>query len=318
MDKFELVKFTDNNFEINVRADIDNDTVWLTQKEMALLFEVSIDNISLHIKNILKENELDISSIEESSVVQIEGNRKVNRRIKIYNLDMIISVGYRVKSQRGILFRKWANKILKEYLIQGYSINQKRISALNKTIEIQNKMLASSLNIEQEALVNVIEEYTKALDLLDNYDHQCLIKPKGNESIYKLTYSDCRTIIDSMKFKTTSSVFGVEKEGGKLNGILAAVYQNVFGQEVYPSLEEKAAHLLYFLVKDHPFADGCKRIAATLFLEFLNKNHALIKGGKKIIANDTLVAITILTAESRPEEKDVMIKLIMNFLDKGK
>lgn len=318
MDKFELVKFTDNNFEINVRADIDNDTVWLTQKEMALLFEVSIDNISLHIKNILKENELDISSIEESSVVQIEGNRKVNRRIKIYNLDMIISVGYRVKSQRGILFRKWANKILKEYLIQGYSINQKRISALNKTIEIQNKMLASSLNIEQEALVNVIEEYTKALDLLDNYDHQCLIKPKGNESIYKLTYSDCRTIIDSMKFKTTSSVFGVEKEEGKLNGILAAVYQNVFGQEVYPSLEEKAAHLLYFLVKDHPFADGCKRIAATLFLEFLNKNHALIKGGKKIIANDTLVAITILTAESRPEEKNVMIELIMNFLDKGK
>ena len=318
MDKFELVKFTDNNFEINVRADIDNDTVWLTQKEMALLFEVSIDNISLHIKNILKENELDISSIEESSIVQIEGNRKVNRRIKIYNLDMIISVGYRVKSKRGILFRKWANKILKEYLIQGYSINQKRISALNKTIEIQNKMLASSLNIEQEALVNVIEEYTKALDLLDNYDHQCLIKPKGNESIYKLTYSDCRTIIDSMKFKTTSSVFGVEKEEGKLNGILAAVYQNVFGQEVYPSLEEKAAHLLYFLVKDHPFADGCKRIAATLFLEFLNKNHALIKDGKKIIANDTLVAITILTAESRPEEKDVMIKLIMNFLDKGK
>lgn len=318
MDKFELVKFTDNNFEINVRADIDNDTVWLTQKEMAVLFEVSIDNISLHIKNILKENELDISSIEESSVVQIEGNRKVNRRIKIYNLDMIISVGYRVKSQRGILFRKWANKILKEYLIQGYSINQKRISALNKTIEIQNKMLASSLNIEQEALVNVIEEYTKALDLLDNYDHQCLIKPKGNESIYKLTYSDCRTIIDSMKFKTTSSLFGVEKEEGKLNGILAAVYQNVFGQEVYPSLEEKAAHLLYFLVKDHPFADGCKRIAATLFLEFLNKNHALIKGGKKIIANDTLVAITVLTAESRPEEKDVMIKLIMNFLDKGK
>ena len=276
MDKFELVKFTDNNFEINVRADIDNDTVWITQKEMALLFEVSIDNISLHIKNILRENELDISSIEESSVVQIEGNRKVNRRIKIYNLDMIISVGYRVKSQRGILFRKWANKILKEYLIQGYSINQKRISALNKTIEIQNKMLASSLNIEQEALVNVIEEYTKALDLLDNYDHQCLIKPKGNESIYKLTYSDCRTIIDSMKFKTTSSVFGVEKEEEKLNGILAAVYQNVFGQEVYPSLEEKAAHLLYFLVKDHPFADGCKRIAATLFLEFLNKINSFI------------------------------------------
>lgn len=319
MDKFELVKFTDNNFEINVRADIDNDTVWLTQEEMALLFNVDRTRIVRHINNIYNDKELDIiSTCAENAQVQIEGNRKVNRRIKIYNLDMIISVGYRVKSQRGILFRKWANKILKEYLIQGYSINQKRISALNKTIEIQNKMLASSLNIEQESLVNVIEEYTKALDLLDNYDHQCLIKPKGNESIYKLTYSDCRTIIDSMKFKTTSSVFGVEKEEGKLNGILAAVYQNVFGQEVYPSLEEKAAHLLYFLVKDHPFADGCKRIAATLFLEFLNKNHALIKGGKKIIANDTLVAITVLTAESRPEEKEVMIKLIMNFLDKGK
>ena len=319
MDKFELVKFTDNNFEINVRADIDNDTVWLTQEEMALLFNVDRTRIVRHINNIYNDKELDIiSTCAENAQVQIEGNRKVNRRIKIYNLDMIISVGYRVKSQRGILFRKWANKILKEYLIQGYSINQKRISALNKTIEIQNKMLASSLNIEQESLVNVIEEYTKALDLLDNYDHQCLIKPKGNESIYKLTYSDCRTIIDSMKFKTTSSVFGVEKEEGKLNGILAAVYQNVFGQEVYPSLEEKAAHLLYFLVKDHPFADGCKRIAATLFLEFLNKNHALIKDGKKIIANDTLVAITVLTAESRPEEKDVMIKLIMNFLDKGK
>ena len=177
MDEFKIAKFVDNSFEIDVRADINNETVWLTQKEMALLFEVSIDNISLHIKNILKENELDISTVEESSIVQIEGKRKVHRAIKIYNLDMIISVGYRVKSQRGIIFRKWANKILKEYLIQGYSINKKRIEVLNKTIDVQNKKLASSLNIEQEALVNVIEEYTKALDLLDDYDHQCLIKP---------------------------------------------------------------------------------------------------------------------------------------------
>ena len=316
MDEFKIVKFVDNSFEIDVRTDINNETVWLTQKEMALLFEVSIDNISLHIKNILKENELDISTVEESSIVQIEGNRKVNRTIKIYNLDMIISVGYRVKSQRGIIFRKWANKILKEYLIQGYSINKRRIEVLNKTIDVQNKMLASSLNIDQEALVNVIEEYTKALDLLDDYDHQCLTKPKGNETLYKLTYFDSRTLIDSMKFKNTSSVFGIEKEKGKLDGILAAVYQNVFGQEVYPSLEEKAAHLLYFLVKDHPFVDGCKRIAATLFLEFLNRNHALIKNGKIIISNDTLVAITVLTAESKPEEKEVIIKLIMNFLSK--
>lgn len=316
MNDFKIAKFVDNSFEIDVRADINNETVWLTQKEMALLFEVSIDNISLHIKNILKENELDISTVEESSIVQIEGNRKVNRTIKIYNLDMIISVGYRVKSQRGIIFRKWANKVLKEYLIQGYSINKKRIEVLNKTIEVQNKMLASSLNIDQEALVNVIEKYTKALDLLDDYDHQCLVKPKGNETLYKLSYSDCKTIIDSMKFKNMSSVFGVEKENGKLEGILAAIYQNIFGLEVYPSLEEKAAHLLYFIVKDHPFIDGCKRIAATLFLEFLNRNHALIKNGKIIISNDTLVAITVLTAESNPEEKEVIIKLIMNFLSK--
>jgi len=281
MNEFKIVKFVDNSFEIDVRADINNETVWLTQKEMALLFEVSIDNISLHIKNILKENELDISTVEKSSIVQIEGNRKVNRTIKIYNLDMIISVGYRVKSQRGIIFRKWANKVLKEYLIQGYSINKKRIEVLNKTIEVQNKMLASSLNIDQEALVNVIEKYTKALDLLDDYDHQCLVKPKGNETLYKLSYSDCKIIIDSMKFKNMSSVFGVEKENWKLEGILAAIYQNIFGFEVYPSLEEKAAHLLYFIVKDHPFIVGCKRIAATLFLEFLNRNHALIKNGKK-------------------------------------
>lgn len=314
MKEFEIVKFVDNSFEIDVRADINNDTVWLTQKEMAQLFQVSIDNISLHIKNILKENELDISTIEESSIVQMEGIRKVNRKIKIYNLDMIISVGYRVKSKRGIIFRKWANRVLKEYLIEGYSINEKRIEVLNKTIEVQNKMLASSLNIDQEALVNVIEKYTKALDLLDDYDHQCLVKPKGNGTLYELSYADCKRIIDSMKFKNLSSVFGIEKENGKLEGILSAIYQDVFGLEVYPSIEEKAAHLLYFIVKDHPFVDGCKRIAATLFLEFLNRNHALIKNERMIISNDTLVAITILTAESNPEEKDVIIKLIMNFL----
>lgn len=317
MNEFKIVKFVDNSFEIDVRADINNETVWLSQEEMALLFDVDRTRIVRHINNIYKDKELDVASTcAENAQVQIEGNRKVNRTIKIYNLDMIISVGYRVKSQRGIIFRKWANKVLKEYLIQGYSINKKRIEVLNKTIEVQNKMLASSLNIDQEALVNVIEKYTKALDLLDDYDHQCLVKPKGNETLYKLSYPDCKIIIDSMKFKNMSSVFGVEKENGKLEGILAAIYQNIFGLEVYPSLEEKAAHLLYFIVKDHPFIDGCKRIAATLFLEFLNRNHALIKNGKIIISNDTLVAITVLTAESNPEEKEVIIKLIMNFLSK--
>lgn len=313
--KFDLVKFVDNDFELEVRTDKENDTVWLSQEEMALLFDVDRTRIVRHISNIYQDNELDYNSTcAESAQVQLEGKRKIRRKLKIYNLDMIISVGYRVKSQRGILFRKWANRILKEYLLQGYSINQKRLLALNKTIEIQSRMLDSSLNIDQEALVSVIEEYTNALDLLDDYDHQCLNKPKGNQTIYELTYQDCRTLIDSMKFKDTSTIFGLEKEEGKLNGILAAVYQNVFDQEVYPSLEEKAAHLLYFLVKDHPFADGCKRIAATIFLEFLNRNHALVKNGKIVIANDTLVAITILTAESKPEEMDIIINLIMNLL----
>ena len=313
--KFDLVKFVDNDFELEVRTDKENDTVWLSQEEMALLFDVDRTRIVRHISNIYQDNELDYNSTcAESAQVQLEGKRKIRRKLKIYNLDMIISVGYRVKSQRGILFRKWANRILKEYLLQGYSINQKRLLALNKTIEIQSRMLASSLNIDQEALVSVIEEYTNALDLLDDYDHQCLNKPKGNQTIYELTYQDCRTLIDSMKFKDTSTIFGLEKEEGKLNGIIAAVYQSVFGQDAYPSLEEKATNLLYFMIKDHPYADGCKRIAATIFLEFLNRNHALVKNGKIVIANDTLVAITILTAESKPEEMDIIINLIMNLL----
>ena len=315
MSDYEIVKFIDNEFEIDVRTDRENDTVWLTQDEMALLFDVDRTRIVRHISNIYSDGELDLfSTCAENAQVQVEGARKVKRRIKIYNLDMIISVGYRVKSKRGIIFRKWANKILKEYLIQGYSVNEKRINYLNKTIEIQNKILASSLNIDEASLVNVVNEYTKALDLLDDYDHQCVSKPNGRKTVYKLEYDECRKIIDSMKFGDTSQVFGVEKEQGKLNGILAAIYQDVFGQEVYSSLEEKAAHLLYFLVKDHPFVDGCKRIAATLFLEFLNRNNALVKSGKMIISNDTLVAITVLTAESKPEEMDVVIKLIMNFL----
>ena len=314
MDKFELVRFTDNGFELDVRADLQHDTVWLTQKEMSLLFDVSSDNIGLHIKNIFKDDELDSSTTEESSVVQKEGDRTVTRNIKIYNLDMIIAVGYRVKSKRGLLFRKWANSVLKDYLIKGYAINEKRLEALNKTIDIQNRMLAYSLNIDKEEISKVINEYTRALDLLDNYDHQCLEKPKGSKSDYIMTYEEVRDIIDSMKFNEMSNVFGVEKEQGKLNGIIAQVYQNVFGQELYPSIEEKAAHLLYFLVKDHPFADGCKRIAATLFINFLYKNNHLYRDNKQIISNEALVAITILTAESHPDEMEIVVKLVMNLL----
>ena len=313
MDKFELVRFTDEGFELDVQADLENSTVWLTQDQMALLFDRDKSVIARHITNIYKDGELDEqSTIAKNATILIVNNREYETRL--YNLDLIISVGFRVKSQRGIVFRRWANKILKNYLIEGYAVNQKRLENLGKTIDIQNRMLAYSLNIDKEELTKVINEYTRALDLLDSYDHQTLIKPKGAKTDYVMTYIEAREIIDSMKFNEMSSVFGVEKEQGKLNGIIEQVYQNVFGQELYPSIEEKAAHLLYFLVKDHPFADGCKRIAATLFINFLYKNNHLYRNNKQIISNEALVAITILTAESNPSEMDIIVKLIMNLL----
>lgn len=315
MNKFEMVRFTDNGFELDVRADSENETVWLTQEEMAALFGVDRTRVVRHVRNIYRDNELEESSTcAKNAQVQIEGSRKVVRNILIYNLDMIISVGYRVNSQRGIIFRRWANKILKNYLLKGYAINEHRLKTLNKVVDIQNRMLSYSLNIDKEELFKVIDGYTKALDLLDGYDHQTLEKPKGTKTEYVMTYEESREIIDSMKFNEMSNVFGVEKEVGKLNGIIAQVYQNVFGQELYPSIEEKAAHLLYFLVKDHPFADGCKRIAATLFINFLYKNNHLYRENRQIISNEALVAITILTAESHPDEMEVVVKLIMNLL----
>ena len=313
MDKYKLVRFTDNGFELDVRADSENETVWLTQEEMALLFDVDRTRITRHINNIYSERELDESSTSAENA-HMGSLGLQHYKTKLFNLDMIISVGYRVNSQRGIAFRRWANQILKGYLVQGYSINEKKIEALGKTIDIQNRMLASTLHIDGEELNNVISAYTNALELLDDYDHQTVKEISGRKAIYELTYADCRTIIDSMEFSQTSNIFGVEKEEGKLNGILAAVYQEIFGQEVYPTLESKAIHLLYFLVKDHPFYDGCKRIAATLFLEFLNRNHALFKEGKLVLSNDALVAMTLLIAESNPDEMDMITKVFAHML----
>ena len=317
MEKYDIVKFVDNDFELDVRTDKENDTVWLNTEEISLLFGRDYKTIRKHINNALKE-ELDekvvVAKFANTTKHGAIESKTQTHEVDYYNLDMIISVGYRVKSQRGIIFRRWANKVLKEYLIQGYSINNKRLEKLNKVIDIQNKMLASALNIDSCELTEVIKTYTNALDLLDDYDHQRLEKPKGNETIYKIEYNEARKIIDSMKFNNDSNLFGVEKENGKLNGILEAVYQNVFGTELYQTIEDKAAHLLYFLVKDHPFADGCKRIAATLFLEFLNKNKRLVKNGKLVISNNTLVAITLLTAESKPDEMEIMINVIMHLL----
>lgn len=311
----EVVIFKNGELELEVTVSENRENVWLSQDQMATLFDVNRSRVTRHIKNIYDDNELDENSTcAENALVQTEGKRKVKRTIKIYNLDMILAVGYRVKSPNGIIFRKWATSILKDYMIKGYTINQKRLDALHKTVEIQTRILASTLELDEKEVLSVIETYANALSLLDDYDHGLLSKPEGTDFIYRLSYQECRELIDKMKFD--SDVFGIEKEEGKLNGILAAVYQNVFDQELYPSIEEKAANLLYFLIKDHPFADGCKRIGATIFLEFLNKNNHLIIEGTPIISNSALVAMTLMIAESRPEEKETMISLVMNFLSK--
>ena len=310
----EIIKFVNGDLQIDVTVSPNEETVWLNRNQLAILFDRDVKTIGKHINNALKE-ELDSSTVAKFATVQKEGSRNIKREIDYYNLDMIISVGYRVKSQNGIIFRKWATSILKDYMIKGYAVNQKRLDVLNKTIAIQSRMLASTLNIEEKEVLNVVEAYSNALTLLDDYDHGTIPKPDGIVSVYQLTYEECRELIDSMKYGNYSDVFGVEKEYGKLNGILAAIYQNVFGTELYPSIEEKAANLLYFLIKDHPFVDGCKRIGASIFLEFLNKNKHLIIDGKQIISDSALVAITLMIAESRPEEKETMVKLVMNFLE---
>lgn len=317
----EIIKFNNGNLELDVTVTPDKDTVWLTVDQLCILFNKNKSTISRHIKNIFNEGELDEISSVAKNATQLKRydprtgkDRISNVEINYYNLDVIISVGYRVKSQNGIIFRKWATSILKDYMIKGFAVNEKRLEALDKTIQIQSRMLASALNIEEKEVLNVIEAYSNALTLLDDYDHGTIPKPDGIASIYCLSYEECRSLIDSMKYGNFSSVFGVEKEYGKLNGILAAIYQCVFGTEVYPSIEEKAANLLYFLIKDHPFVDGCKRIGASIFLEFLNKNKHLIIDGKQIVSDSALVAITLMIAESRPEEKETMVKLVMNFL----
>lgn len=305
----EIVIFTDGDVNIEVQINPEEETVWLTQKQIGELFGVKQATLSEHINNIIMSGELDETSIGFSD--KSTGGRKP----KIYNLDMILSVGYRVNSKRGIAFRKWANNILKQYIMKGYAINEKRLQALQKTVDIQSRMLADALDIEETDVLRAVNEYTDALLLLDQYDHQKLCKPTGNKPIYRITYEECVEMVGKMQDTFNTDVFGIEKENGKVAGIIAAVYQSAFGQEAYPSVEEKAANLLYFMIKDHPYADGCKRIAASLFLEFLDKNNALFQDGTKRLSEGTLVAITLMIAESKPDEKDVIVKLVMNLLD---
>ena len=306
----EIVLFETKDKEISLRVPIIGETVWLTQTQMTDLFHVDRSVITRHINNVFKENEL----CKESNVQKMHIANS-DKPVQFYSLEVIISVGYRVKSHRGVEFRQWANGVLKRYIIQGYAINEKRMEALEKTVDIQTKMLASVLDVEMRDVLRAVNLYTDALTLLDRYDHQSLEKPNGHRPVYRITYEDCCRMVSSMEDTFQSDVFGIEKEDGNVEGILAAVYQNVFGGDVYPSLEEKAANLLYFMIKDHPYADGCKRIAASLFLEFLDRNQYLYKEkGEKRISDGALVAITLMVAESAPAEKDVMVKLIMNLL----
>ena len=307
--KNEIVLFTDGDINIEVQISPEQETVWLTQKQIEVLFDVKHATVSEHILNILASGELDETSVGFSD--KSTGGRKP----KIYNLDMILSVGYRVNSKRGIAFRKWANNVLKQFIVKGYAINEKRLEALEKTIDIQTRMLADVLDIEESDVLRAVNEYTNALMLLDQYDHQALCTPDGNKPIYRITYEECVKMVEKMKKSFDTDVFCVEKETGKVAGIIAAVYQSVFGEDAYLTVEEKAANLLYFMIKDHPYADGCKRIAASLFLEFLDKNNVLFLNNAKRFSDGTLVAITLMIAESKPEEKDIMIKLVMNLMN---
>lgn len=305
----EIMIFETKDNEIKLTVPVENETVWLTQAQMTELFQVDRTVITRHVNNVFKENEL----IRESNVQKMHIPNS-DRPVQFYSLEVIISVGYRVKSNRGVEFRQWANSVLKQYIMQGYAINEKRLAALQRTVDIQTKMLASTLEVDEAELLKAVNLYTNALMLLDQYDHQSLKKPTGNKPIYRITYKDCRNMVNAMEDSFHSDVFGVEKEKGKVEGILAAVYQSAFGEDAYPSLEEKAANLLYFMIKDHPYADGCKRIAASLFLEFLVRNNVLYEKGQKRISDGALVAITLMIAESDPKEKDIMVNLVMNLL----
>ena len=304
--KTELVIFKAQDGNVKLDVKLEDETVWLTQNQMSELFARDRSVITKHIKNIFKENEVD-----EKSNVHFLHIANSDKPVALYSLDVIISVGYRVKSKRGVEFRKWANSVLKDYILKGYAVNNNRINELGEVIRIMKR--ANENQIEGKQILDVIEKYTLALDLLDDYDHQKIEKPKGNTAIYTLEYEECRKVIDGMKFGSESELFGNEKDDSFKSSI-NAIYQTFGGQDVYPTLEEKAANLLYLITKNHSFSDGNKRIAAALFLYFLDKNNALFIDGKKVVDDYTLVAVTIMTAESKPDEKDTMIKLIMNFL----
>ena len=310
MGNIEEIHFREGEFELSVRVEPQADTVWLNRQQMAQLFDRDIKTIGKHIQSALRE-ELDNSTVAKFATVQLEGSREVERQVEYYNLDMIISVGYRVKSARGVQFRRWATNVLRQYLLQGYVCQQKRLQDLSTTIRVMKRV---ENKLDSAQILEVVQQYTRSLDLLDDYDHQRLKKPQGDTHAYVLTYEECRKLIDSMRYGDESSVFGNEKDDS-FKGSLGNIYQSFAGKDVYPSAQEKAANLLYLVTKNHAFSDGNKRIAAAVFLYFLERNGLLFRDGEKVIADHTLVAMVVMIAESKPEEKETMVKLVMNFLD---
>ena len=317
--KNEIILFENQNVKLEV--NVKDETVWLSLEQLATLFNRDRTVIKRHINNIFKEDELKENEVcakfAHTTAHGALTDKTQTRNIEYYNLDMIISIGYRVKSQNGIIFRKWANKILKDYLINGYAINQKRLDYLEKTvklIDIANRTNENLENADAKEILKVIATYSKALDLLDDYDHRNLLKPKGNSSQKQIRYEDCLEVINKLRFNEESDIFAIERNKG-LQSIIGNIYQTFDGEDVYKSIEEKAANFLYMIVKNHVFIDGNKRIAATLFIYFLNYYDLLYKENKQVIDNNTLASLTLLIAESNPKEKEVIIDLVMNFLN---
>ena len=311
--KNEIIIF--ENQGVKLEVNMKDETVWLNANQMAKLFDRDFKTIRKHINNALTE-ELDESTVAKFETVQKEGKRLIKRSIEYYNLDVIISVGYRVKSQNGILFRKWANKVLKDYLLKGYAVNQKRLEALEKTVKLID--IASRINSKETSdIIKVINNYSYSLGLLDDYDHRRITKPKGFLSDEAITYEQCMDIVNSLKSNFDSDIFALERNKG-LKSIINNIYQTFDGIDIYPSIEEKSANFFYMIIKNHVFIDGNKRIAATLFIYILFFYDLLYKDNKQVIDNNTLVALTLLIAESNPKEKDILVDLIINLIVKSK
>ena len=308
--KNEIVLFENQNVKLEV--NMKDETVWLSLDQMARLFDRDKSVISRHIKNALEE-ELDNSVVAKFATTARDGK---TYQVDYYNLDMIISVGYRVKSKNGIIFRKWATKVLKDYLLKGYAVNQRRLEYLEKTIkliDIAGRIDTDLKGSEAQEIIKVINNYKDALNLLDDYDHKRISKPRGTINNSKINYEDCMNIVNKLKFNNDSDLFALERDKG-LKAIIGNIFQSFDGKDLYPTTEEKAANFLYLIIKNHVFIDGNKRIAATLFIYFLEYYNLLYINERQVIDNNTLVAITLLIAQSNPKEKDILIDLIMNFL----